>query len=585
MSNLQERMDNRSNSFTGRLKRWAKKVVAPHPSITEIKSRNQTELLNTTALTVSVFIAVGIFMAPGNLETFEFILGVAILSFLLGKSRYPTWGRYIFAMSLLSVPPVSLYMGLTKNYSFAFSASLPIALVIASAITNPFRFGIFVVYASLATFLAPLYSAIPIETNTSTQIGGVITSFAVILFGINLFREKVLHPAETQLEEKSLELGHLQAEFEKQSAIYQKELASTKKEAQEHTERLRVIAAISHEISMGIGKKTDELLTRITQTVSESFGFYHVGIFMLDKQRQYAELRAANSEGGQRMLARHHQLKIGGTGIVGYVSQSGYPRIALSTGADAVFFNNPDLPETNSEMALPLKYGNEVIGVLDVQSHHISAFSEEDVNVFTALANQIALVIQNNQSSEVGIGVLQKTTTQIGFAKNKDSQEGYSYLPDGTITSTQAVSTHLVKKAISLGETAVTHIINKDTKPALAVPVKVRDQIIGYIHIESAENDRRWSENEVALVESVSERAALALENARLFEETERRAEQEQVIAQVTSRIGDSNTFERVLQTTIQELRRTLGASRAFIQMSAPVSKNETEQAGMDKGI
>ena len=73
----------------------------------------------------------------------------------------------------------------------------------------------------------------------------------------------------------------------------------------------------------------------------EKLGFYHVGIFLLDENREFAVLRAANSEGGQRMLSRHHQLKVGGIGIVGYVSQGGRPRIALDTGSDAVFFNNP----------------------------------------------------------------------------------------------------------------------------------------------------------------------------------------------------------------------------------------------------
>ena len=81
------------------------------------------------------------------------------------------------------------------------------------------------------------------------------------------------------------------------------------------------------------------------------------------------------------MLERRHQLRVGGTGIVGYVSQSGRPRIALDTGSDAVFFNNPDLPQTHSEMAIPLKYASQVIGVLDIQSAQPSAFKDEDANL------------------------------------------------------------------------------------------------------------------------------------------------------------------------------------------------------------
>ncbi|NOH03106.1 MAG: GAF domain-containing protein [Chloroflexi bacterium] len=85
---------------------------------------------------------------------------------------------------------------------------------------------------------------------------------------------------------------------------------------------------------------------------------------------------------------------MGGAGIVGYVALTGRPRIALDTSADVVFFNNPDLPETRSEISLPLKYGNTVVGVLDVQSLHPSAFSNDDADTLSALANQIAIVIR-----------------------------------------------------------------------------------------------------------------------------------------------------------------------------------------------
>ena len=78
------------------------------------------------------------------------------------------------------------------------------------------------------------------------------------------------------------------------------------------------------------------------------------------------------------------------------------------------------------------------------------------------------------------------------------------------------------------------------------------------------------------MVQAISDRAALALENASLFEATERRAAQERVVADVTSRIGESNDMERILQTTIQELGRTLGAARTFIQLGASTNGNGT---------
>ncbi len=139
------------------------------------------------------------------------------------------------------------------------------------------------------------------------------------------------------------------------------------------------------ELSEAISQLQDlgEFFTAVTNLISTRFGFYHVGIFLIDNEREYAIMQAANSEGGQKMLARGHRLKLG-TGVVGFASQTSLPRIALDVGSDAVFFDNPDLPGTRSEVALPMKSRGETIGVLDVQSIEAGAFSNEDLQVLTA---------------------------------------------------------------------------------------------------------------------------------------------------------------------------------------------------------
>ncbi|MRS04860.1 GAF domain-containing protein, partial [bacterium] len=144
----------------------------------------------------------------------------------------------------------------------------------------------------------------------------------------------------------------------------------------------------------------ETLLTSVTTLINERFNFYHVGIFLIDAKGEFAVLRAANSAGGRKMLERQHKLQVGQTGIVGYVTLNGEPRIATDVGKDAVFFNNPDLPNTRSEMALPLKEGNRIIGALDVQSVEPNAFTTEDIELFSTLADQIAIAISNNQLYE-----------------------------------------------------------------------------------------------------------------------------------------------------------------------------------------
>ena len=141
----------------------------------------------------------------------------------------------------------------------------------------------------------------------------------------------------------------------------------------------------------------DILLSEATQMISVSFGLYHVGIFLLDRDREWAVLCAANSEGGQQMLAQGHRLKVGEQGIVGHATGTGETRIALDVGVDAVHFNNPLLPDTRSEMALPLKVGERVIGAIDVQSRQEGAFDDSDVEILQMMADQLAVSIDNSR--------------------------------------------------------------------------------------------------------------------------------------------------------------------------------------------
>jgi signal transduction histidine kinase/DNA-binding response OmpR family regulator/HAMP domain-containing protein len=177
------------------------------------------------------------------------------------------------------------------------------------------------------------------------------------------------------------------------------QLAVQNESLQLRSRQLQTVAEVARSIVST--REVDNLLNQVTRLVSDRFGFYHAGIFLLDEKNEYAVLRAANSEGGRRMLDRRHRLRVGQVGIVGYVTGSGEPRIATDVGEDAVFFNNPDLPETRSEMALPLKLGGMIIGALDVQSKESNAFTEADVNLFTTLADQISVAIENANAYEL----------------------------------------------------------------------------------------------------------------------------------------------------------------------------------------
>ena len=367
------------------------------------------------------------------------------------------------------------------------------------------------------------------------------------------------------------------------------ELQKTTEESLKRAQELRTISEVARAISAET--KLGTLLNRVTNLVSEAFGFYHVGVFLLDQTKTSAILRATNSPGGRKMLARGHSLKVGQVGIVGYVTSAGEPRIALDVGTDAVFFDNPDLPETRSEMALPLKVRDSIIGALDVQSTEVNAFSLEDIETISILADQIAIAIENARLLEETQQALSEIQAVYGESisrawENKTVKNliGYQYSAAGGQQVREPIERKESREAMQAGRTNISPA--EDGSPALAVPIRLRDQVIGVVNIRSGESNRPWKEDEIAVVEATVERLALALENARLFEETSGRAAREHAVAEITAKIRQTNDPQAMIQTALQELKRVLGVTRVEIVPQSvstppadPLTSGEMENA------
>lgn len=359
---------------------------------------------------------------------------------------------------------------------------------------------------------------------------------------INLMTDEIQQSIET-----------LESRVERRTA----DLSLANLQSEKRAQSLQTIAEISRTIATE--KDQERLLSLITNIVSDRFGFYHVGIFLLDENGKYAVLRAANSAGGQEMLARKHSLKVGQTGIVGYVTSTGSPRIALDTGADAVFFNNPSLPETRSEMALPLTTRGTIIGALDVQSRIPNAFTDSDVSIISLLADQVAIAIDNARLLEAAQASIEETqavfSEYLAEAWQKKTEAGvigYRQTTTGGQVLTNANMPVLVSSNNGHGRT-------------LEVPIRVRDQIIGVLNVKPASEEQDWSDEDMNIIEAVAERLGLALDNARLFEETSTRATRERLVADITTKIRGSNNPQEMIRTAMEELKQVLGASKVEI--------------------
>ncbi len=571
------------NPFIERALQASQRLIAPHSSVKEAGEFRRAQLLSALSLVTSAAIVFIMLYDLQNFVAFVLLAVVAVSAHVLSRTQYYRAGVYLFTYAFTAVGFIRIYQGTASSIESSIVSIVHVSLVVSSLLLSQRGFLGLTALSTLATFTAPYYSHISIIANAPdniTRTGLIVFALGMILFGGQRFRANLERERLRELADVNRGLEETRTSLEQRIGTNMAELEKANRQVQERTTRFQIVSEISQEISSNVDQSPRELLNLIARSISEKLGFYHVGIFLLDKNREFAVLRAANSQAGQRMMERRHQLKVGGTGIVGYVSQAGRPRIALDTGTDAVFFNNPDLPKTRSEIAIPLKYGARVIGVLDVQSTLPSAFKDEDANLLSTLANQIAIVIYNILTMEEHgeYRASPRRAIESGKQRRKQAMQiGYSYLSDGTIASAPPLSDPATEKALASGETVVLVQPSRNIPSTLAVPVKFRDQVIGIIHIQATEKNRRWTEDEVAMVQSVSDRAALALENARLFEETVRRADQEETIAKVTTQIGASTDFKRILQTTIQELGQVLGTSRSFIQL-APMDDKEENQ-------
>ena len=386
---------------------------------------------------------------------------------------------------------------------------------------------------------------------------------------ITLLNESVerAKASEKQVIERNTELQVFSEGLEKLVQERTTELDLARAISERRAKQFESISQVARTISST--RDLDSLLVQITTVINREFGFYHVGIFLLDSAKEYAVLSAANSDGGIRMLERSHRLRVGETGIVGYVTSTGRPRVALDTGADAVFFNNLDLPETRSEIALPLGIGGQVIGALDVQSTEPNAFNQEDVNILSTLADQVSIAIQNARQYE---------ETRKALAESDSLSRQFIQTGWGRFTRTQniegirhtgAKSTLLYRKTGKGKDTGASERIQLKTKgrgAVLSLPVKLRGEVIGSVDVRSPES-RQWDQDELDIVTAIIERSAIAMENARLLAESQKLAAKERTIGEISTKISAQSDVDELLKTATQELGRTLPGMEISIQL------------------
>lgn len=522
---------------------------------------------------------------PRALITLSITLVLEAISFyyvLRGKIRM---AKVIVPLALIAaVVVISLTSNGLKNASIA---GLPIILVI-SAILLGKRSIYFVPPITVAAALLIAYfdlngriAYVPVGLDDAIILPILLIGCAGIIqlltSRLNDSVQRARKSEEMQRLE-NLELEDLRASLEKRVNQRTFELDAANHNNEKRAKQFEAIAQVTRTISSI--QNLDTILPRITQVISEQFGHYHTGIFMLDDTREHAILRAANSEGGLGMLANKHKLLIGQTGIVGYVTATGQPRIALDVGTDATYFDNPFLPNTHSEIALPLRIAGQVIGALDVQSEDSNAFTEGDIEVLSTLADQVSIAIQNARTLEEA----RKSLAEAQSAFGQVSQEAWKIMRPETV----GVGYHLseqtaqrlekplegseIEQAIIEGETII--VTENEKTSSLTIPIRLRNNVIGVMSLKT-NGDTIITQDEIDIAEAISARLSLAIETATLLRSTQRRADIEKITTDISAKVSSSTRFETILQTAAQELSRALGGE-VIVQIEPIVMKMDS---------
>ena len=403
-------------------------------------------------------------------------------------------------------------------------------------------------------------------------------------------------------------------------------------------DRLRAVAMVGETVT-GLTELGD-VLNQTVNLIRDRFGFYHVSIFLLDDAREWAVVRASTGEVGKIMVERPHKLGVGSNSIVGYCTQHAEPRIALDVGEDAVHFENPLLPNTRSEMALPLVLRGVVIGALDVQSVEPNAFSDEDIETLQIMANQITAAISNTRLFEqiqhrlseqqqiYKIGTQLGGTLDIREATNiltkktaqmlnvaecvvslvEDNKVIYiisDYVREGAqfqsdqgerfditdfaswkkiLTTKQAQSWYI--DAPDDGSWEFNYLKSHGGTAMILVPIMLRNEVIGMLEAYDHTPKRRFKQTEIALLESISLQSANTIQNARLFEqrdrlieETRRTLDRTQTLYRISDDLATSTNIGHTFEAVLDEYLKLLGLSQGTIMLFNKATNSIKAQA------
>jgi GAF domain-containing protein len=397
-------------------------------------------------------------------------------------------------------------------------------------------------------------------------------------------------------------------------------------ESQQAALQFETAAEIARDISSSL--ELDELLHKAVDLIRSRFNFYHASVFLKDLPGEFVVIREATGEAGAQLKRLGHKLAIGSKSVVGFVADSGERMTVNDTTRDTTYYANPLLPETRSEAAIPLKVGDRIVGVLDVQSNQPYAFSEDNLRTLQILADQLAIAVVNTelfaetqehlaqhrllhhitttaasgttldealQSAVNGLQVTlggdrvsilladrEKKVLEVKAAVGYASNVLDLRVPIGSgITGWTAAHRKTLRVNNVLQDTRYIEA-SSNTRSEMAIPLLYRSELLGVLNVES-EQLSAYAENDEELLGTLGGSLAAIIANARLLEQIRAQAERERILFEITDKIRRTTDIDTILATTVSELTRAVGANRAKIKLGVvPSVPNQKTRSAND---
>ncbi len=564
-------------------------------------------IINTILISISalaIISLVGVLFSGQDTPPVQYIAVISLIVVFLGL-KFPLHSGYVTVVSIIIVAALTILITVVIISGGTVRAPAISILILASVIAG-LTLGRNAAYWSSALNILIVTAVVYGEMNGLLRVPNFQVNFQqALIFSVSAIMTVILvNQALGRIQVAVNELTKLNVGLEERVAARTKALATS--------------TEVSRRLSTILDRK--ELVAEVVNQVKNAFGYYHAQIYFFDEAKENLVMAGGTGEAGEMMLAQSHQIAKG-RGLVGSAAESNQIVLVSDTLQNPEWLPNALLPDTRSEIAIPISIGDQVLGVLDIQHNVTDGLQREDVDSLQSIANQVAIALQNIQSTEVVAkratelqtvanistaaatiinieDMLQEVVhlTQRGFGlyhahvftynenthaldiiacgyKEGDEHEG----THGTTSIPLEQEHSLVARAGRTRQAVIVNDVRSDpgwlpnpilteTAAELAVPMIVGNQLLGVLDVQS-ERLNAFTEEDASIQTTLASQVATALQNARFFAEAQRQAERETTVNLITQKIQSTTSIESALQMAARELGHALGMKPTLVTL------------------